>query len=223
MMLQLDSTHYTYPFPEDQAIFRPYSESLTLPVAIETQEESRLLRNRYMNAAHFVDGQLGRVIAALKEAGIYDGTAVVLTADHGEGLVPGMQGHAAVMETTRHIPLIFKLPGEATGRTRQLISHRDILPTLAEYLGIDLPVGTTRGRPASAGPSPAILTIAPSGRFGQLTSASQVVDLRLLWKPEALIATPTAAGQGSDHPDSRQWVPLLAEFLGTPTPRKQQP
>src|SRR5215471_16027892 len=72
VLLQLDSTHYTYPFPEDEAVFTPYSENLALPRAIETSREAELLANRYRNAAHYVDSQLRRVIEALKREGIYD-------------------------------------------------------------------------------------------------------------------------------------------------------
>jgi glucan phosphoethanolaminetransferase (alkaline phosphatase superfamily) len=213
LLLQLDSTHYTYPFPESQALFKPYSESLTLPRPIETEREAALLQNRYRNAAHYVDAQLARVIAALKRAGVYDDMAVVLTADHGEGLSPGLQGHAAVFEYTRHVPLLFKLPGEAPRSESQLISHRDILPTLAEYLGIDLPAGSTRGHAASQGPTPAVLTLAPSGRFGQLvTSKQQVVDLRLLFEPDSVTITPAGASNGQSE-EATNWLPLLAGFL----------
>ncbi len=208
LLLQLDSTHYTYPFPEDHAVFTPFSESLTLPRPIENEREARLLQNRYRNAAHYVDAQLKRVIDALKQAGVYDDTAIVLTADHGEGLSPGLQGHAAVFETTRHVPLLMKFPGQAPGRTRQLISHRDILPTLTEYLGISMPSGSTRGRPASQGPVPGVLTVAPSGRFGQVVTADGATDLRLLYKPTTVIVTPDAGTASANV-----WMPQLKWFL----------
>jgi phosphoglycerol transferase MdoB-like AlkP superfamily enzyme len=209
LLLQLDSTHYTYPFPEEQAIFKPYSENLALPRPIETEEEARLLTNRYKNAAHYVDSQLKRVIDALKKAGVYDDMAIVLTADHGEGLKPGFQGHAAVFEETRHVPLILKFPGTTPGHQGQLISHRDILPTLADYLEIDLPEGATRGRSAAREASQVVLTLAPSGRFGQLTAGGRVIDLRLLFEPTSVIITPTNA----DARHEAEWLPLLKTFL----------
>jgi membrane-anchored protein YejM (alkaline phosphatase superfamily) len=209
LLLQLDSTHYTYPFPEEDAIFTPFSENLALPRPIETDEEARLLTNRYKNAAHYVDGQLKRVIDALKKAGVYDEMAIVLTADHGEGLKPGFQGHAAVFEETRHVPLILKLPGTTPGHQSQLISHRDILPTLADYLEIDLPEGSTRGRSAAREASQVVLTLAPSGRFGQLTAGGRVIDLRLLFEPTSVTVTPTSA----DARREAEWLPLLKTFL----------
>jgi uncharacterized protein len=211
MLLQLDSTHYTYPFPEEHALFKPYSENLTLPRPIETAQEAKLLQNRYRNAAHYVDSQLKRVIDGLKRAGIYDDMAIVLTADHGEGLQPGFQGHAAVFEATRHVPLILKLPGRAPSHASQLISHRDILPTLADYLQIGLPEGSTRGRAASRGAAPVVLTLAPSGRFGQLLTRDRAIDLRLLYGPTTVVVTPASADSQSES----EWLPLLKQFLAT--------
>jgi glucan phosphoethanolaminetransferase (alkaline phosphatase superfamily) len=217
MLLQLDSTHYTYPFPETEALFKPYSENLALPRAIETAQQAELLHNRYSNAAHFVDAQLRRVIEGLKRAGVYDDMAIVLTADHGEGLLPGQQGHGAVSAATRHVPLMFKFPGVAAHHSSALVSHRDILPTLTEYLGIPLPEGALRGHPADAQASPAVVTIAPSGRFGQLATANYVIDLRLRFTPDSVTVTPSAA-DGRDHARTRDWLPLLASFLRNESP-----
>ena len=208
LLLQLDSTHYTYPFPEDHAVFKPYSEALALPVPVETAHEAMLLQNRYKNAAHYVDSQVGRVITALQRAGVYDDTAIVVTSDHGEGLKPGFQGHAAVFDATRHVPMIFKFPGRAPTQSADLISHRDILPTLAEYLGISLPAGSVRGRAAGHGPSPAVLTIAPSGRFGHLVTVDHVTELRLLFKPDSVTVTPS-----SKSAPEHVWLPPLRKFL----------
>jgi hypothetical protein len=227
VLLQLDSTHYTYPFPEDQAIFRPYSESLTLPRPIETAVEAALLHNRYLNAAHFVDAQVARVLDALKRAGVYDDMLIVLTADHGEGLVPGLQGHGSVHEATKRVPLIWKLPGEAPRRVSRLISHRDILPTLTRQLGIDVPEATMRGKAfdlnADRPDSDGVLTLAPSGRYGQLTTADYVLDLRLVFKPTSVTVTPASA-EPSATPGSTvtsqnpNWLPLLRAFLaGAPS------
>jgi membrane-anchored protein YejM (alkaline phosphatase superfamily) len=210
LLLQLDSTHYTYPFPEDQAVFTPFSENLELPRPIETDEQAQLLQNRYRNAAHYVDAQLERVFEALKREGVYDDMAIVLTADHGEGLQPGFQGHAAVFEATRHVPLVLKFPGRAPSKSSQLVSHRDILPTLAEYLQIDMPAGSTRGRQIGRDPEQAVLTLAPSGRFGQVITPERVIDVRLLYEPLAVTVTPANKTSGENQ---AQWLPLLKQFV----------
>ena len=223
LLVQLDSTHYTYPFPEAQAVFRPYSESLVLPRAIETQAEAVLLRNRYRNAAHYVDAQLARLIAALKQRGVYEDTLIVVTADHGEGLAPGLQGHAAVADATKRVPLIIRIPGQAPAQSQALVSHRDILPTLVRTLGFKVPAYAMRGRGLDAGDAEGVLTVAPSGRFGQFTTRDLVVDLRLVWKPDALIVTPVhthwtaaAAAERSSEPTTAAWLPALRRFIAAP-------
>ena len=47
------------------------------------QAETRLQRRAYFAAVSFVDAQLGRVLAALGEAGLANDTVVVLFGDHG--------------------------------------------------------------------------------------------------------------------------------------------
>lgn len=223
LLVQLDSTHYTYPFPEAEAVFRPYSESLVLPRPIETQAQAVLLQNRYRNAAHYVDTQLARLVAALEQRGVYDDTLIVVTADHGEGLAPGLQGHAAVADATKHVPLIMRVPGQAPWRSPALVSHRDILPTLARALGVKVPAESLRGRGLDAGDAEGVLTVAPSGRFGQFTTRDLVVDLRLVWKPNALTVTPvhtrwTAASAtiSGTAPSAAAWLPALRRFISAP-------
>jgi membrane-anchored protein YejM (alkaline phosphatase superfamily) len=227
LVLQLDSTHYTYPFPEDQAVFTPYSENLLLPRPIESAQEAKLLQNRYRNAVHYVDQQLARVLRALKEAGVYDDMLIVLTADHGEGLTPGVQGHAAVADVTKRVPLLLRIPGQRAERIDRLVSHRDILPTLTNLLGIELPPEALRGKPLDERTADnAVFTLAPSGRFGQLTLRDYVVDLRLVYRATTVVVTPAAIHATADsaaHSGAElNWLPRLTEFLqvpdATPTP-----
>jgi len=213
LLVQLDSTHYTYPFPESDALVTPYSENLLLPRAIETEREATLLHNRYLNAAHYVDTQLARVIEALQKAGVYEDMVVVVTGDHGEGLLPGMQGHGAVGDATKRVPMIFDLPGQTPAQIDTLVSHRDMLPVLTAYLGIDLPVGALRGSGGGSGPAGGVLTLAPSGRLGQLTTEQRVVDLSLVFEPESVTVTPISAAGDVREQD---WVPQLRGFFAQP-------
>ena len=93
----------------------------------------------------FTDEQIGRVFTRLREQGLWDQTAIVFTADHGEGL--GQHGEAthAILahDATLHVPLVIKPPATATGISAsvvdQTVSHVDLLPTLAELLAFELP------------------------------------------------------------------------------------
>jgi hypothetical protein len=103
-----------------------------------------------------------------------------------------------------------KLPGRAPAHSSELVSHRDLLPTLADYLEIRMPPGATRGQPIGTRHDAAVLTLAPSGRFGQLITPRRTVDLRLVFDPTRV--TVTAANEASAQNEA-EWLPLLAQFL----------
>jgi hypothetical protein len=92
-----------------------------------------------------------------------------------------------------------------------LISHRDILPTLTEYLGIDLPRNSARGRPYAEPAPSAVLTIAPSGRSGELTLPDHGIDVSLVFKPDSVTVTPNEVDHAAERRDD--WQPALRAFL----------
>ncbi|MSR46984.1 MAG: hypothetical protein EXS13_07960 [Planctomycetes bacterium] len=87
----------------------------------------------------FADAQLGRLHAALADAGRR--VAVVMTSDHGESL--GAHREAThgifVYDTTALVPLIVHAPGcvPAGARVVEPVSGPDIAPTLLELAGLD--------------------------------------------------------------------------------------
>jgi arylsulfatase A-like enzyme len=79
----------------------------------------------------------------LKEAGVWDKTIIILTADHGENLgehpvpPPYYPQHRDLYECTIKIPLIIKAPSLQKGqRVKGLVRTIDIVPTVYEALGI---------------------------------------------------------------------------------------
>lgn len=103
------------------------------------------LADGYDGEITYVDIQLNRIFESLKSEGTYEDSVVVFTADHGEGL--GDHGEAThglfLYDSTLHVPLIFKLPGqEAAGkRVASTVSLIDVMPTLLELAGIRPPEG----------------------------------------------------------------------------------
>jgi arylsulfatase A-like enzyme/Tfp pilus assembly protein PilF len=97
----------------------------------------------------FVDEQMGQVFAALKQRGTYDDTLIVVVGDHGEGLLQHSEiSHSLlIFDSTMHVPLIVKLPGqEARGRRIEAISSVvDVMPTILGVLGIAVP-GDLQGK-----------------------------------------------------------------------------
>lgn len=103
----------------------------------------------YYGLVSQIDFNIGRVLDELDELGLADRTIVVYTADHGEMMgehgcwTKGMQGYDA----TLRVPLIVRLPGviPAGGRRTELVESIDLLPTLLEAAGLDVP-GNLQGR-----------------------------------------------------------------------------
>jgi arylsulfatase A-like enzyme len=98
----------------------------------------------------FADREMGRIIKALDELGIYDRTIVVINSDHGEGVFEddsSFVGHGGgVIPEIVRVPLIIKWPGGPKGRTiRALCRNLDVMPTALELLEVKAPQGV-RGR-----------------------------------------------------------------------------
>lgn len=95
----------------------------------------------YSGEAAYVDAEVGRLLARLREAGCADETLVVLTADHGESLGEhGEMTHSYfAYNSTLHIPLIIAGPGVPARRVGGNASHVDIFPTVCELAGAPVP------------------------------------------------------------------------------------
>ncbi len=115
-----------------------HSSELQIPNDLET------LRN-YFSEMSMVDDGVGRVLAALKQLGIYDDTLIIYTTDHGFSLGHhGIWGHSqATLPSNAHratfnIPLIFR-HGERFAKTArpELVSQIDLFPTLLALAGIE--------------------------------------------------------------------------------------
>ena len=90
------------------------------------------------------------LIAELKSLGIYDRTMIIITADHGEEFFEkgGWLHTHALYEPLLKVPLIIKYPGsrDAGARVDRRARITDIMPTVLEEMGVDLPRGEIDGR-----------------------------------------------------------------------------
>lgn len=92
----------------------------------------------------FMDAEIARLFAAVRERGDWDRTLVTVTADHGEAL--GQHGevtHAVLTyDSTLQVPLIIKPPAATpwtVSSVQATVSHVDLLPTIADILGFEPP------------------------------------------------------------------------------------
>ena len=95
----------------------------------------------YYRMTERVDLEIGRVIDALKEKGLEENTLIIFTSDHGDGA--GSHKWAAKLnlyEESVKVPFIISWKSKISpGINQNLISGLDILPTMCDYAGIDIP------------------------------------------------------------------------------------
>ena len=100
--------------------------------------------SQYDGAIASLDHEMGKLIAELKDNGVYDNTLIIITSDHGEGLgEKGFIDHdVSTTQSQVHIPLIVKYPHQtAPDRIDTRASHVDLMPTIMEVAGLPVPSG----------------------------------------------------------------------------------
>ncbi len=89
----------------------------------------------YDDEIRYLDGEIGRLLAALRQSDDWKKTILVLVGDHGEGLGQHEEWHhGLVWGEQLHVPLLFRVPGEMPYRVPEPISVVDVIPTLFAYL-----------------------------------------------------------------------------------------
>ena len=98
----------------------------------------------YRDKIRQMDGQVGDVLAALKEEGLMDNTFVFYFGDHG-GVLPGSKGY--IYETGLHVPMVVHVPekfkhlvnNEIGTTVDGFVSFVDLAPTVLSLAGISIP------------------------------------------------------------------------------------
>ena len=108
--------------------------------------DARVPRASYNSAITAADAAIGKLISALQQRKIYENTAVIVVADHGESLgAHGEDAHGVFLyDETIHVPLLIKLPASQaakppTARVSAKVRLVDIAPTLLEIAAIPVP------------------------------------------------------------------------------------
>jgi Sulfatase len=104
-------------------------------------------RDNYQRFLHqFIgtDRAIGDAITVLKDAGIWDKTLVVITADHGISFVPGKQQRNVVLKDRDRVldiykvPTFVKYPNQKSGEISDCASSNlDLLPTVIDVLQVE--------------------------------------------------------------------------------------
>ncbi|MEI7422950.1 MAG: sulfatase-like hydrolase/transferase [Prolixibacteraceae bacterium] len=107
------------------------------PAGTKWGDHYRKVIKDYYAAISGVDEQFGRILAALKEAGLAENTIVVFTSDHGDcmGIHDEITKNNPYEESMR-VPLLIRFPGKIKPHTDDvLLSTTDIYPTLLGLMG----------------------------------------------------------------------------------------
>jgi Sulfatase len=112
---------------------------------------------RHLFQVGFTDRLIGRLLARLHGTGIWDNALVFVVADHGSSFIPGVNRRGIVPRNIQDIapvPLFVKYPHQKRGRIDARYARTvDIVPTIADVLGLKLPYhadGTSLRRARSA-------------------------------------------------------------------------
>lgn len=105
---------------------------------VRNMDDFKKVIDGYDTGVWWADKHIGIIIDKLKELGIYDNTAIIISSDHGEDL--GESGsyneHGEADYNTTHIPLIIKWPGAEKNKVVEGLHYNvDLLPTLCDLLG----------------------------------------------------------------------------------------
>jgi len=129
--------------PDTLTVMRKsYHATDTFPVGNFTPEKWRELRWAYYRMIEKVDAEIGKVLGALRQAGLEENTLIIFTADHGECAgAHGFNQKTVFFEEAARVPLIVSLKGATRKGLSDRLVHTgiDILPTMFDFAGIDQP------------------------------------------------------------------------------------
>lgn len=153
---------------------------------IDGQREVAFYRAGYDAEVHYLDGQVGRLLAELGKRGLDDSSIVIFTADHGESLGEADYWFAhgdRLRDPLVRVPLMLRAPGLSPGRRGDVASLVDVFPTALGLAVEAVPDSTAPGRDLLAGDAgtrdsrPYIATLGSGGpiRFGLVAEDHKLI------------------------------------------------
>ncbi len=133
---------------EPSAIQAHLSARATTPTSTMREEYDekawRINRWIYHRLTERVDGEIGRILNGLRKAGLEDNTLIIFTSDHGNmDASHRLASKGMFYEESVGVPFILKykgsIPAGQTDRKHLVSTGLDILPTICDYAGIDIP------------------------------------------------------------------------------------
>jgi iduronate 2-sulfatase len=114
-----------------------YKTSLNMKMDIRRQKKAV---GGYYASVAFMDAQVGKVLNALKAAGLEDKTIVIFTSDHGYHLGEhDFWAKVSLRDESAGVPLIISVPGKKPAVCNSLTELLDLYPTISSLCGLDVP------------------------------------------------------------------------------------
>jgi len=112
-----------------------YKTSFNMKMDIRRQKKA--IAGYYASVA-YMDAQVGKVLDALKAAGIEDKTIVIFTSDHGYHLGEhDFWAKVSLLDESSGVPLIISVPGKKPAVCDSLVELLDLYPTISSMCGIE--------------------------------------------------------------------------------------
>ena len=140
------------PFPFEQMLLPPkipgdwddipkaginYKTSKNMQMDVTTQKKAV---GGYYAAVRFMDRQVGKVLGALKDAGLDEKTIVIFTSDHGYHLGQhDFWAKVSLHEESATVPLIISVPGKKPAVCDSFVELLDLYPTISDLCGLEVP------------------------------------------------------------------------------------
>lgn len=134
-----------YMDPHDPYMVHPFNGEGYARVALPNPppDLARRLSEVYDGEVRYLDEHVGRLVAGLRERGLYDDTVIVFTSDHGEEFHEhgGWWHGTTLYDEQTHVPLVVK---PARGGARAVVvetmtTNLDVAPTILAAVGAPVP------------------------------------------------------------------------------------
>lgn len=121
--------------------FDVYKRTFWENVDVYSDSDMDYVELLYDSRIRELDADVGRLFSVLEKQGLMNKTLLIITSDHGEEFME--HGHIdhgdTLYDEVIHVPLILWIPGSGRKQISSLVQTIDIMPTILELVGVDIP------------------------------------------------------------------------------------
>ncbi len=141
--------HRDQPFFLYYPMILPHSPYWHTPLSIVSLDQRFVDdRTNYSHMVEYIDVLVSRLVRALDRLGLRENTIIIFTSDNGtpfrNSTLETLGGKGEPTAFGAQVPLIVNAPGmlPPLGVLRELVDFTDIMPTLIDFAGLELPTST---------------------------------------------------------------------------------